>query len=209
MGDQPDFSNARYVNPDFSRISQNMNILKARNASVSLADLEKVERGIRSILAGDYQCFWLLSSLLAQLRDDGCRPADPVLFDKNISSLSAALASQTMMAAGVTDFVSVKRRESYLVHASCPVAESVKRDLLVAPGTGSLLFDQQLLEKLVAQLKEDSLISSTASLASLSKSASRGRARSSSVERYSSPLEHSRPGSSGYRKLSASPNHGL
>ena len=96
-----------------------------------------------------------------------------------------------------------------MTHASCPVAESVKRDLLVAPGTGSLLFDQQLLEKLVAQMKEDSLISSTASLASVSKSTSRGRARSSSAERYSSPLEHSRPGSSGYRKRSASPNLGF
>ena len=57
MGDQLDFSNARYVNPNFSRIAQNKNILKTRNASVSLADLEKVERGIRSILAGDSQCF--------------------------------------------------------------------------------------------------------------------------------------------------------
>ena len=147
--------------------------------------------------------------MLAQLTDDSYRPADPALFDKNISSLSAALASQTMMVAGVTDFVLVKRRESYLAHASCPMAESVKRDLLVAPGTGSLLFDQQLLEKLVAQMKEDSLISSTASLALLSKSASRGRAHSSSAERYSSPLEHSRPGYSGYRKRFASPNHGF
>ena len=56
------------------------------------------------------------------------------LFDKNISSLSAAFASQTMMAAGVTDFVSAKRRESYLAHAACPIAETVKLDLLVAPG---------------------------------------------------------------------------
>ena len=38
--------------------------------------------------------------------------SDPALFDKNISSLSAALASQTMMGAGVTDFVSAKRRDS-------------------------------------------------------------------------------------------------
>ena len=166
VGDQPDFCNARYVNLDFSWISQNKNILKSRSASVSLSDLEKVERGVRSILAGDSKCFLLLSSLLAQLRDDGYRPSDPALFDKNITSLLAALASQTTMAAGVTDFISAKRRESYLAHASCSVAESVKRDLLAAMGSESLLFDQQLLEKLVSQLKEDSLISSTASLAS-------------------------------------------
>ena len=113
------------------------------------------------------------------------------------------------MAARVTDFISAKRRESYLAHASCPIAESVKRDLLVAPGTGSFLFDQTLLEKVVSHMKEDSLISSTALLASLSKSASRGRSHSSGSERYSSPLDHSRPGFSGYRKRSASPVRGL
>ena len=109
---------------------------------------------------------------MAQLRDDGYRPSDLALFDQNISSLSAALASQTMMAA---DFVSAKRCESYLAHAACPIAESVKQDLLVAPGTDSFLFDQLLHEKVVSHMKEDSLISSTVSLASLSKAASRGR----------------------------------
>ena len=72
-----------------------------------------------------------------------------------------------MMAAGITDFIVSKRRESYLAHAVCPIAESVKRDLLVAPGTDSFLFGQPLLEKVVSQMKEDSLISSTASLATL------------------------------------------
>ena len=70
------------------------------------------------------QCFWLLSSLLAQLKEDGFRPSDPALFDKNITALSSALASQTTVAAGLTDFVTSKRRESYLAHASCPVAEA-------------------------------------------------------------------------------------
>ena len=86
------------------------------------------------------------------------------------------------MVAGVTDFES-KRRESYLAHASCPIAESVKRALLVVPGTDSFLFDQPLLEKVVTSMKEDSLISSTALLASLSKAASRGRSGSSGSDR--------------------------
>ena len=196
MGDKPDFCNARYVNPDFALVSKNNTILKTRNSSVTLADLERIERGSRSILAGDSQCFWLLSSLSAQLNNE------------NTSSLSAALASQTMMAAGVTDFVSAKRRESYLAHAACPIAELVKRDLLVAPGTESLLFDQPLLEKVVSHMKEDSLISSTASLASLSKTASRGHSRSSGLEWYSSLLDQPRSSTSGFRKRSASPVRG-
>ena len=153
VGDQPDYCAARFLNPDFSRISKNKNILKTRASSVSLADLEKLDRGSRTILAGNSQCFWLLSSLLAQLKDEGYKPADPALFDKNISALSAALASQTTMAAGMSDFITTKRRESLnLAHASCPIAESVKRDLLVAPGSASFLFDQPLLEKVVTSV---------------------------------------------------------
>ena len=113
---------------------------------------------------------------MVQLKDDGYRPSDPALFYKNISSLSAALASQMMM---------------------------------VAPSTDSFLFDQPLLEKVVSSMKEDSLISSTASLASLSKAASRGRSGSSGADKYTSPLDHPRAGSSGYHKRSASPVRGF
>ena len=205
VGDEPDYCPARFLNPDFSRISKTKNILKTRTLSVTLADLEKLDCDSRTILAGDSQCFWLLSSLLAQLKDDGYKPSDPALFDKNISALSAALASQTTMSAGISDFVASKHRESYLAHASCPIAESVKHGLLVSPGSSSFLFDHPLLEKVVTSMKEDSLISSTASLASLSKAASRGRSRSSGSDRYASPLDFSRVGPSGYRKRSASP----
>ena len=203
VGDEPDYCSACFLNPDFSRISKTKNILKTRSSSITLADLEKLDRGSRTILAGDSHCFWMLSSLLAQLKDDGYKPSDPALFDKNISALSAALASQTTIAAGVSDFVTAKRNESYLVHASCPIAELVERDLLVSPGMSSFLFDQPLLEKVVTAKKENSLISSTASLASLSKAASRRRSRSSGSDRYSSPLDFSRAGSSGYCKCSA------
>ena len=173
VGDQPDYCAARFLNPDFSRISKHKTILKSRASSVTLADLEKLDRGSRTILAGESQRFWLLSSLLAQLCDEGYKAVDPALFDKNISTLSAALASQTTMTAGISDFITLKRRESYLAHASCPIAESVKRDLLVAPGSDNFLFNQPLLEKVVTTVKEDSIISSTASLASLSRAASR------------------------------------
>ena len=148
VGYEPDYCSARFLNPDFSRISKNKNILKTRALSVTLADLEKLDRGLRTILAGDSQCFWLLSSLLAQLKDDGYKPSDPALFDKNISELSAVLAAQTTMAAGISDFEASKCRESYMAHASCPIAESVERDLLVSPGSTSFLFDQPLLKRL-------------------------------------------------------------
>ena len=150
---------------------------------MTLSDLERLDQTSRSIIAGQSQSFWLLSALLAQLKDEGFKPADPNLFDQSITALSASLASQTSLTSAMSGFVTAKRRESYLAHASCPVGDSVKRKLLVAPGTESLLFNQPLLEKVVSNIKEDSLISSTASLASLSKAASRGRRKRSASPR--------------------------
>ena len=141
VGYRPDFCIARYVNSDFSRISRQKTILKSRASSVSLLDLEKLDRASRSLIGGQSQSFWLLSSLLAQLRDEDFKPADPSLFDKTITTLSASLASQTTLSSGISEFVTSKRRESYLAHTSSPVGESVKRELLVAPGTDNLLFN--------------------------------------------------------------------
>ena len=67
LGDDQDLFSAQFVNPDFSRISNSKSILKSRLSSIFLADLEKIERVGRAVIAGDSQCFWLLSSLLAQL----------------------------------------------------------------------------------------------------------------------------------------------
>ena len=55
VGDQPGFYSARYVNPDFSRITKPKTILKSRASSVSLADLEKLDRASRSLVAGQSQ----------------------------------------------------------------------------------------------------------------------------------------------------------
>ena len=78
----------------------------------------------------------------------------------------------------------------------------------MAPGTDNLLFNQSLLEKVVSNIKEDSLISSTASLASISKAASRGRSGALGSGGSSFPLDFSRPSTSGYRKRLASPTRG-
>ena len=137
------------------------------------------------------------------MKQDGFRPSDPSLFDKNLSALSA-FATQTSVCAGLSDFVTAKRRESFLAHASFTVSEPQKRELLVSPGS-DLLFDQPLLEKISSQLKEDSLGSSSLSLSKLSRSSGCAKSSQPSSQRYSSPLEFLLPGTSGYRKQPASP----
>ena len=137
IGDDPDFCKQRFLHSDFSRICRSRSVSKSWMASVSLADLESLDPVARMILAGDSQCFWFLSALLVQLKEDGYQPSNPALFDKLISSLSSALATQTNALACLSEFVTTKRRESYLSHSSITLLDSLKRDLLVAPGTDS------------------------------------------------------------------------
>ena len=125
----------------------------------------------------------------------------------NISALSVSFATQTSVCAGISEFVTGKRHESFLAHASFPVSEPQKRELLVSPGTDLLLFNQPLLEKIAIQLKEDSLVSSPLSLSKLSRFSGRSKSQPAG-QRYSSPLEYARPGFSGSRKRSASPARG-
>ena len=204
IGDDPDFCKQRFLNSDFARICRSRSVSKSRLASVSLADLERLDRVARMILAGDSQCYWFLSDLLVQLKEDGYQPSNPSLFDKSISLLSSALATQTNTSAFLSEFVTTKRRESYLSHSSISLLESLKRDLLVAPGTDSLLFNQPLLSAAIENMKEDSLLSSTSSLASISKAASKSKSQGG-ASKYTSPLDAPRPGPSGFRKHSSSP----
>ena len=154
--------------------------------------------------------------LLAQLRDAGFKPADTNLFVQTITTLSASLASQTNLSSGMSEFVTSKRRESYLAHTSCPVGESVKRELLVAPGPDNLWLIQPLREKVVCTIKEALLLSSTAFLVSFSMAVSRGRSGVSGAGGYASPLDFLRPTTSGsrkesnrYRQLSVAPLAGV
>ena len=204
IGDDPDFCRQRFLNSDLARICRSRSVSKSCMASVSLADLERLNRVARMILAGDSQCYWFLSALLVQLKEDGYQPSNPSLFDKSISSLSSALATQTNATACLSEFIMTKRRESYLSHSSVTLPESLKRDLLVAPGTDSLLFNQPLLSSAIENVKEDSLLSSTSSLASISKAAIKSKSQGGS-NKYTSPLDAPRPGTSGFRKRSSSP----
>ena len=98
---------------------------------------------------------WTMSGLLSQSKRDGFNPSDPTLFSTAISSVSAALSSQARSAAVVSSFLRFKRRESLLAHATVPVSQVPKRELMVIPGSSAGLFDQGVLERVTSQVKKD------------------------------------------------------
>ena len=122
-------------------------------------------------------------------------------------------------AAAMPNFLVSKQRVSYLAHVSLPISAAQKCELLVTLGSGDSLFSQDLLKKVSGQVKENS-ISSSLSLAKLTRLKSLGRGKSSSSagtvgssqgtgsSGFSSPLDYGRAGpSSSYGKHSVSPSH--
>ena len=151
VADAPDYAAPRWLNPDFARLTRNCNITKSRAGSITFSDMERLERTSRTIVGCFSQSYWLLSSLLSQLKQDSYQPSEPVLFDKTIQSFSSSTALQTLLVSGMT-----KCRESFLTHVSEPLSAPQKRELQVSSGSGDFLFDQKLLKKTTGQVKEDS-----------------------------------------------------
>ena len=214
VADELDYTRPLLVNLDFSLLTANKSIAKTRAGSVSFTDMERLEKCSHSLLEGNLHALWLMSALVSQLKADGFSPSDLTLSYKAISLISCTLASQTSLAAAMSDFVVSKRKESLLSHVSLPISASQKRELLVTPGTDSALFDQLLLEQVSGQVKEDSFISTSMAMAKLAGAKSGGKTKSSasyassSFAGGSSPLGFSRPGPSGFCKLSTSPARG-
>ena len=98
----------------------------------------------------------------------------------------------------LADFLQSKWRESYVAHTTLPLSHSQKCELLVSPGSASFLFDQGLLEKISSQVKEDSFISSSLSMAKMAQSHTFGRGKSSSSSSGSAGSS-SQAGPSGYQ----------
>ena len=95
VADDLDYAAPRWLNLDFARLTRNKSIAKSHAGVISFSDMERLERTSRTVVGGFSQSYWLLSSLLSQLKQDGYRPSEPALFDKTIQSLSSSMALQT------------------------------------------------------------------------------------------------------------------
>ena len=171
------------MNSAFSQLVGSRSLGARRWGSITFSEMEKLERLFQGQLEVTSSSLWLMSGILAMLKRDGFQPSDPALFNSALSAVSATLSRQARTAAAGSTFVRAKRRESLLAHTTLPVSESQKRDLTVAPGSSSGLFDSELLSEVVAQVHSSSQISSNLAL---SRSLRRGRSTPSSSS--SSPL---------------------
>ena len=175
VADLPLYASSIAVNPSFSQLPGAKAVGSQRWGSISFSEMEKLERLFRSQLEMTSKSLWLLSGILAMLKRDGFQPADPTLFNAALASAPATLSLQAHSSA--FGFIRVKRRDSLLAHTEIPLPETQCRSLTVSPGSESLLFDEEILNVVVSQVQQSSLISSNLAM---SRSLERGRGRSAS-----------------------------
>ena len=215
VADQLHFAAPQPVNPSFSRLAGAKAVGSKRWGSVTFVEMERLERLFRTQLEATSLSLWMMCGILAMLKRDGFNPSTPGLFNTAISSVSASLAFQARTAASGSVFLRAKRWESLLTPSKVPIPGPQKRALIVTPSSDPGVFREPLLDSVGAQVKEDSLVSSSlaVSKALASRSGSEPLASSSSpLASSSSPLA----GPSGYRpprqaqpsgKRSASSSH--
>ena len=172
VADDTIFSASQPINSAFAQLTGPKTLATKRWGSVSFNDMERLERLFLNQLEVTSSSLWLMSGILAMLKQDRFHPSDPSLFNAALSSVSAALSRQARSSAAATEFIRAKRRESLLAHATLPVPESQRRSLMTSPGNSSGLFDSGLLAEVVAQVHSSSQISSNLAL---SRSLRRGR----------------------------------
>ena len=172
LADDTIFAASQPVNSAFAQLTGSKTLATRRWGSVSFNDMERLERLFLNQLEVTSSSLWLMSGILAMLKQDRFQPSDPALFNSALSSVSAALSRQARSSAAGTGFILAKRRENLLAHATLPVPESQKHSLMTSPGTSSGLFDSGLLAEVVAQVHSSSQISSNLAL---SRSLRRGR----------------------------------
>ena len=160
--------------------------------------MDRMESVSRSFLEAILHSLWLMSGIISQLKQAGFSPRDPDLFYTNISSISASLSSQAQSAAALADFIQSKRRESHIGHTTLLLSQAQKRELLVSSGSASGLFNQGLLERVSNRVKEDSFISSSLSVAKMTRSHAFGGGKSSSSSSSSAGSPY-QAGTSGYQ----------
>ena len=124
------------------------------------------------------------------LKRDGFNRSTQGLFNTAIASVSAFLVFQARTTASGSVFLRSKRWESLLAHLKVPIPEPQKRALIVTPGSDSGLFDEPLLDSVAAQVKEDSLVSSSLAVSKALSSCSGSKSMASSSSPLAGPSGH-------------------
>ena len=142
------------MNPSIPRI---VGALSNRHSlNFSFEEAARVESLCNGMLAAQSSGFWFFSALLHWLKELGFKAPDPGLFGQLVQEVSGSLVTSANSASGLAAFMLAKRREGVLSHFPSHVGPHFKKDLAASSFSGSRVFDDEVLARVIAASREDS-----------------------------------------------------
>ena len=228
----PSFGKAASFNPLLSRLVGNLS--GNRSAGVPLHEVGHFEALSRQLLEAQSVSFWIFNAILNWLKQEGFQPLEASLFEELVQAFSTCMVGSTASLAFMATFCQARRREAVLSHFPTHVGSHFRALLSASSFAGPNLFEDSVLDKVLAESREDSAVSvnlalvkavsfpvfgaaksgqkassDQSSAAAASSSASRGHGRGSSRDQ--NRKDSSSPGSSTFqdckRKASSTSLH--
>ena len=124
--------------------------------------MESLRNGM---LAAQSSGFCFFSALLQWLKELGFEAPDPGLFGQLVQEVSASLVTAANSASGLAAFMLAKRREGVISHFPSHVGPHFKKDLAASSFSGTHVFDDEVLARVIAASREDSHLDAQLSIA--------------------------------------------
>ena len=162
MADAEFLSQAVNFNSSIPRLVGN--VASTKNMSVSFGDAAKAEGVAKQGLEANSMAFWMLHAILSWIKDEGFKPSQPQLFEELIQSFSLSMVNSCQSLASLSTFLHAKRREAILSHFPSHVGKHHRDQLQASDFAGDLLFDDEVLKRVLSESREDSATSANVAL---------------------------------------------
>ena len=158
----PSVASSASMNPAIPRLVGSLS--NRRSFSFSFEEAARVESLCNGMLADKSAGFWSFSALLHWLKELGFEAPDPSLFGQPVEEVSGSLVTAANSVSGLATFMLAKKREGVLFNFPPHVGAHFKKDLASSYG-GPLVFDNEVLARVIAASREDSNLDAQLSIA--------------------------------------------
>ena len=139
-------------------------VASSKNTNLSFGECTKVEGVAKQGLEAQSLALWLFYGILSWVKQEGFKPGEPQFFEELIQAFSLSMVNSTNALANLATFFQAKLREATLTHFPGHVGDHHKAQLQASSFAGSHLFEEEVLNKVLAESREDSAVSANVAL---------------------------------------------
>ena len=160
-----EFNKPPVPNPSLYRLTSPKVVTDKMSVSIPLSDLKKIESLLIATQESQSFSMWLFGGLLNYIKSSGYHPPEIAMFERLCSSITGAQVRSNSFLQKLQAFMTLSRRKLYLSHAPPSIVEEQRSKLLASPVFSEFLFDQNTLDQVLAEHKEDVSTSTNQTLA--------------------------------------------